>query len=340
MSTPMLRSLRNHNPLARITFYGNQTTQAVLSPSPFCDDWFTPKKKCPLALARQLRKKRFNRVVLCKNSLGAALTCWMAGIPIRVGYAREGRTILLTERLYPPRHPSGRFRALPMIDYYLALSHWLGADVTNRHLELSVDRNAVTRLHEMLPSINDISSPLVILVPGGAFGPSKCWPVERFAQVAETLCVKHQARVVLSVAPIPEEQQIAASIVAQCPLPLINLAEYPMDLAILKALYAQADLVITNDTGPRHIAIALQRKVITLFGPNDPAWTQTGWEHETQIVGRAPCVPCQKPTCQAERHFCMESISVSEVLEAVDSMLETSDPTDRPDQSDPTDQIS
>jgi heptosyltransferase-2 len=82
-----------------------------------------------------------------------------------------------------------------------------------------------------------------------------------------------------------------------------------------------ADLVISNDTGPRHIAIALKRKVITLFGPNDPAWTDTGYENEIKIVGDAPCAPCTKPVCKMSEHLCMQAITVDMVCNAAEKLL-------------------
>ncbi|NIT23694.1 MAG: hypothetical protein GTN53_14430, partial [Candidatus Aminicenantes bacterium] len=71
----------------------------------------------------------------------------------------------------------------------------------------------------------------------------------------------------------------------------------PLSLGELKALFSIADLVISNDTGPRHIAIALGRKVVTLFGPNNPIWTNTNYENEIQIIGNVHCAPCSKPKC-------------------------------------------
>jgi heptosyltransferase-2 len=162
---------------------------------------------------------------------------------------------------------------------------------------------------------------LIVLVPGGAFGPSKCWPAERFAETADRLAREFGATVVVSVASNAFERQIAQEICARAQTPVLNLAERPVSLGELKALLAEADLVIANDTGPRHIAIALGRKVITLFGPNDPAWTQTGYANEVQIVGEAPCAPCQKPRCTQTEHTCMRSIRVQQVCEAVGDLL-------------------
>ena len=95
----------------------------------------------------------------------------------------------------------------------------------------------------------------------------------------------------------PNEAEIANDICRSSKNKVYNLAETPLTPGELKALFAKAELVITNDTGPRHIAIALERKVITLFGPNDPVWTRTGYENEIEIIGHAACAPCAKPEC-------------------------------------------
>jgi hypothetical protein len=160
------------------------------------------------------------------------------------------------------------------------------------------------------------------MVPGGAFGPSKCWPSERFAQTANWLTTNYGATIVVSVSSDVAEKKIADEICTSSKHRIINLAEKPVTVGELKTLFAIVDLVITNDTGPRHIAIALGRKVITLFGPNNPAWTETGYENEIKIVGKAPCAPCEEPVCKKQQHLCMEAITVEMVRDAVAKLLE------------------
>ncbi|MDD5011332.1 MAG: lipopolysaccharide kinase InaA family protein, partial [Phycisphaerae bacterium] len=92
-------------------------------------------------------------------------------------------------------------------------------------------------------------------------------------------------------------------------------------LGQLKALFSFAELVITNDTGPRHIAIALGRKTITLFGPNNPVWTENNYPDEIKIVADVPCAPCDKPVCKKDKHYCMESITADAVCETAEKFL-------------------
>lgn len=322
LSTPALRSLRRLFEDSEITFLAKPLIREVLSPCRFNDKWLELQSKNPLSVAGKIKRQNYATALLFKNSFGSALSVFLAGIPARIGYAREGRSFLLTRKIYPPKKTDGKFKPVSMIDYYLEIASVLGAAEVERKIELSVDPEARNSVREKLPEAFQTNDPLVILVPGGAFGPSKCWPAGRFAKTAERLIKNHNARIIISVSDQPMEQKIARQIVESCPYKLINLTERPVALSELKALFAVSDLVISNDTGPRHIATGLKRKVITLFGPNDPAWTETGYNKEIRIQGRAPCAPCQKPRCKKNRVYCMESITVEMVCRAAERMLE------------------
>jgi heptosyltransferase-2 len=328
LCTPALRAIRQHFKNSKITFLGNATVRQILSPGSFNDTWLQPKKNNPFAIAKMLKDRKFTHAVLFKNSFASALAVLLARIPSRIGYAREGRSPLLTDKLQPPKLPNRKFKPIPMVDYYLAISSLLDADTTDRSLELTVEPQDEQSLFGKLPQLSNFEGPVVVIVPGGAFGPSKCWPGERFAKTADWLIANYNATVVVSVASTQPEKQIAREICDASQRKLISLAEIPVSLGELKALFSVADLIIGNDTGPRHIAIALQRKVITLFGPNNPAWTNTDYQNEIQITGAAPCAPCAKPICKESKHLCMESITVEMVCDAAKKLLE--DSNDKP----------
>ncbi len=321
LSTPALRAIRKYFESSKITFLANSVVRQVLSPSNLNDQWLHLDQRNPFTLATKLKGQGFTLTVLFKNSFASALTVFLARIPYRIGYARQSRGYLLTERLSPPRLANGKFKPLSMVDYYLAIASWLGADTFDRSLELLVDPWERDKLKTKLPEVTNRIGPLVIIVPGGAYGPSKFWLPDRFAKTADWLIDVYRATIVVSSAPNPEEAKIAKQVCALSNHQFINLAEKPLSLGELKALFSIADLVITNDTGPRHIAIALKRKVITLFGPNDPAWTETGYENEIQIIGNVPCSPCTRPTCKESEHFCMQAITVEMVCEAAKKLL-------------------
>jgi len=333
LCTPALRAIREHFKSCRVTFYANSMARQILSPCSFNDNWLEQNDNNPLTIAKVLKRHKFTHAILFKNSFASALAVLLAGIPTRIGYAREKRGFMLTDKLYPEKLRNGKFKPVSMVDYYLAIASWIGADTVNRSLELSIDPSAKENLRLKLPELFQADGPIVILVPGGAFGPSKFWPGISFAQTADKLIGDYNATVVVSVASNPTEERIAEEICKvsrfskktqkyNSKSKLINLAEKPVGLGELKALFSIADLVITNDTGPRHIAIALGHKVVTLFGPNNPAWTDTNYENEIQIIGNVNCAPCHNPTCTKSEHLCMQAITVDTVYDAAKELIE------------------
>ena len=322
LCTPALRAIRKRFKSSQISFFANPVVREILSPSGFNDVWLQQQNNNPFVIAKLLRDRKFTHTVLFKNSFASALAVYLARIPSRIGYAREGRGFLLTDKLYPPKLSYGKFKPLSMIDYYLTIASSLGADTADRNPKLLIDPQEEHKLRGKLPELSNFEGPVAVIVPGGAFGPSKCWLSERFAQTADWLITNYNATVVVSVSSAPAEKQIAREICDSSKHKLINLAEKPVTLGELKSLFSLADLVISNDTGPRHIAIALQRKVITLFGPNNPAWTDTSYENEIQITGDVPCAPCDKPICKKSEHLCMQAITVEMVCNAAKKLLE------------------
>ncbi|MGA1980181.1 MAG: lipopolysaccharide heptosyltransferase II [Sedimentisphaerales bacterium] len=323
LCTPALRAIRRHFKSSRISFFANEVVRKILSPSRFNDIWLQQRSKNPFTIAKMLKEHNFTHAVLFKNSFASALAVFLARIPMRIGYAREGRGFLLTEKLYPPKSSAVKFKPYSMVDYYLAIPSLLGADTADVRLELFIDPQEDRKLRAKFPEIAESKGPVVVIVPGGAFGRSKYWLSERFAQTADWLISNYNATVFISVSPNPAEKQIAGKICDSSRFELINLAARPVSPGELKSLFAAADLVISNDTGPRHIAIALRRKVISLFGPNNPAWTETGYKNEIQIIGDAPCAPCDRPTCKKSEHLCMQAITVEMVCNAAKKLLET-----------------
>jgi len=322
LCTPALSAIRNHFKTCKITFLATDVVRSILSPCNFNDKWLELKDNNPFKIAKKLKEHKFTYAILFKNSFASAIAVYLAKIPWRIGYAREWRGFFLTDKLYPMKLRNRKFKPISMVEYYLAIARWLGCKPTNKKLELLIDPQEKQKLSDKFSEVITKNGPLVIIVPGGAFGPSKCWSSLKFAQTAGRLITKYNATVFISVAPESIETKIAKDICSSSKHKLINLAETPLSLGQLKALFSIADLVISNDTGPRHIAIALGRKVVTLFGPNNPIWTDTNYENEIQIIGNVHCAPCSKPKCNKSEHLCMESISVEMVCKAAQELLE------------------
>jgi heptosyltransferase-2 len=322
LATAAMKAIRERFDDARIYFYAEPTVRATMEPCDLCDEWIDAvKDQSPYAIARELKKHGFKLAVLFKNSFASAAAVFMARIPVRVGYSREWRGAMLTDRLHPQRLTGGGYKPVSMVDYYLELAAKVGADISDRTLVLRVAPEDVTKVTKMFPEVCSSRMPLVVLVPGGAFGPSKCWAAERYAALADWLVEKYEATVVVSVAPTEQEKEIARKVCDASHFKLINLGERPLAIGQLKGLLGLADVVVCNDTGPRHMAIAIKKNVVTLFGPNDPAWTETGYEGEVKIVSDVKCAPCQRPDCTETDHWCMKSISVETVKDAVGRIL-------------------
>lgn len=319
MATPALRVIRQKFQDAEITFLGNSPVKAVLSDGGFNDKWLSISGG-PVSLAAKLRKEKFTHAILFKNSFSCAFTVFLAGIKKRIGYARDKRSLLLTGKIAPIKNPDGTFKPASMVDYYLKVAEVLGCETKDKRLELSINQKDADSLPVKIKEVINAERPIVILVPGGAFGPSKCWSAEKYGKTATLLKKQYNAQVLVSIAPNVPELLIADTIGSIAP-DAINLGELKLSLGQLKVVFAKCDLVISNDTGPRHIAIALQRKIISLFGPNDPEWTLTGHPDEIQIVGSADCLPCAKPHCSQKTHVCMESITVGKVMESVGKLI-------------------
>ncbi|MGA2916872.1 MAG: lipopolysaccharide heptosyltransferase II [Sedimentisphaerales bacterium] len=321
MATPALVALRNLFEKDKIFFCANPTAAQILKPCRFADEWIIFKKDNPFVIAGQLKKHNFQAAVLLKNSFASAFAVFLAGIKNRVGYARECRGIFLTEKLYPEKISRFKYKPLSAIDYYLEIASRFDCEITTRKMYLEIDENDRKAVLEKFGKYLNSPKPAVFLVPGGAFGASKIWPQDRFAKVTDFLVEKFSANVFISVSPDEFEKQIAEKIYLQAKHPVINLAQNPVTLGQLKALFSFANLVITNDTGPRHIAISLNRKVITIFGPNNPVWTANNYIDEIKIVADIPCSPCDKPVCKKDRLYCMEAITVENVCNAAQKIL-------------------
>ncbi len=321
MATPSLRCIRSLYEKDKIFFFANKTVTEIMAGCPSVDLSITIEKNNPFAIAAKLKKYNFDTAILFKNSFASALAVYLAGIKTRIGYAREFRGYFLTEKLIPPKISRSRFKPLSAVDYYLAIASRLGRDTSNRRTELSVNENDIKTVCEKFGEKITVRNPLVILVPGGAFGPSKLWPEDRFAKVSDFLTNKFSANVFISVSPHKNEVQIAENICSAAKKPVVNLAKHPLTLGQLKALFSYANLVITNDTGPRHIAIALNRKIVSLFGPNNPKWTEYDYPDEIKIIADVPCAPCNKPVCKEGKHYCMESITADSVCQAAEKLL-------------------
>ncbi len=328
LATPALRALREQFSQAHIAFLVKSHLAEVLSGGDWMDQVFRwparkgesrPKRRRGfLGLAAKLREQQFDWAVLLSNSFRSALLVRLAGIRRRVGYDRDGRGLLLTDRLLPERY-NGKYVPVPMTRYYNAIPRYLGCRECPRELELFTTPEEEAAAAERIAAAGiEPGQPIVVLNPGASFGPAKRWLPERFAEVADRLVARHNAAVFISCG--PKEIETARTVAVHMHQDVTVLDNPVMPLGPSKALIRRASLLVTNDTGPRHFANAVGTPVVTIFGPTDPAWTATDSPRERSLSVNVHCGPCMKRTCPLD-HRCMTRISSDMVLEQARVLL-------------------
>ncbi len=330
MATPTLHALRQVYPSAQITALIRSNIRPILDGCPWVDRVVTirpgrrgrqnGRRSGMVSVARRLATGGFDTAVLLPNSFRAALLARMAGIPRRVGYDRDGRGFLLTDRLLP-RRDKGGFVPVSTRDYYLGIARYLGAVNPDPAMRLFTRSQHERRLGELLEEAGcpwPPSRPLVLICPGANYGDAKIWYPDRYAQVADR-CVR-ELDAVVAVAGAPGERAIIDHVLAAAQVPMIDLQRLGVDLNLLKCVVRRSSVVVTNDTGPRHMAAALGVPVVAIFGPTDPAWTRIDFASERQVSVDVFCGPCQKKRCPLD-HRCMTQISAEMVFDKAAQLI-------------------
>jgi heptosyltransferase-2 len=266
-------------------------------------------------LAQKIKELEFEIGILFTNSFFSALIFYLAKIPQRWGYSRDGRGILLTKGVAVKEQEAN----LHQLIYYLNLISELGLKTYPPKLSLVLTPEEKRQAKELLLSFNiDLKRPLAILSPGASYGPAKRWPASKFAELANLLSERKKVRTL--VIGSSNEIELAEAIASSMKEEPINLSG-KTSLRLLASLIIHADLFITNDSGPMHLANALNVPVVAIFGPTDPAITGPFQEPAAVIKKDVPCWPCSYRECPFD-HRCMMNIDVEEVYQACQKFLE------------------
>jgi heptosyltransferase-2 len=269
---------------------------------------------------QRLRQERLDAIVLLTNSLRTGLLAWFSGARRRVGYVRYGRRWLLTDRLQPPQ-AAGRLVPHAMVDYYLELAYALRCPAASPRLELATlpcDERAADLAWSRL-GLRD-GRFVVVLNTSGAYGAAKHWPTGYCAELARRVAVQldHDILVLCG----PSERQTAAEIVRQAGHPRVaSLAEEPLSIGLSKACIRRSRLLVSTDSGPRHIAAAFGVPIVGLYGPTLPIWGVNPTVRETSLQVALDCIGCARRTCPLGHHRCMNELSVEQVYRAVAAEL-------------------
>jgi heptosyltransferase-2 len=159
---------------------------------------------------------------------------------------------------------------------------------------------------------------LIGIAPGAGYGPSKLYPIERYAKVLNRLVEAHECRILIINS--PKEADLAQALSSQLRRPAIRLDDQRVDLNVLKSLVKRLSLLITNDTGPRHIAVAFDKPVVVVFGPTSTAYTDVNLERQVIVRQEVECSPCQLKVCPTD-HRCMTRLEPEKVYQAAETLI-------------------
>lgn len=327
MTIPALRELRRVLPHAHITLATRSWAEGLFAEADFIDDLllYDRRPRDPRAVVRQMRAwraRRFDLAVLFQNAFEAALIAAVARVPYRLGYATDGRRALLTHPLALPAWRGERHEVFYYLNIIAELEQQLdgASEVMQREpvFDLKVSAARQDEARELLASAGAQSDlPLVALCPGSTNSRAKRWPAGRFAALADKLIDESEANVALIGS--PDEMDVSrevATLMRHQPIMLTGRTNLAQAVAVLSL----TDVLITNDTGPAHIAAALNRPTLVIFGPTDPATTRP-FSGVAEIIRRPPdCAPCMLRDCPID-HRCMTAITPDEVFTRASSLL-------------------
>jgi heptosyltransferase-2 len=323
MATPVFKCLRQNYPDARIIGLIRGYARGVVEDAPWFDQLIEMNDKTWRGFVRlvfRIRRLKGQIAVVLPHTFRSALLARLGGARRIYGYRRNGRSTLITDGPRPLRD-GGRIRPVPMVDYYLEIC---------RRLQLTIDRDTKPRLfiarslqergNRLLARYGIGPDDMVIgLNPGAQYGASKCWPPEHFARLAELLEQRWNCRLLLFIG--PGEESIGDEIVQLSRAAIINSGPDQVDLALLKPLIQRCRLLVTNDTGPRHYAVAFDIPVVVIMGPTDPRYTHANLEKTRVLRQELDCSPCHLKECPLE-HSCMRDITPQDVLQAAEQLVQ------------------
>ena len=324
LTVPFLRNLREAFPGSRIDLMLEPFSGQVIEGCPYVDRVIPFELKTihrysagsergklagNLHYWNIIRKEGYDAAFVLKRSLSSALLVWAARVPRRIGFATEGRRLLLTDPV-PYRHDQHE------VENFLDCLRALDIPVRSTHLELWPAPDHDRKANELFAKAGWRTGDLKVIVHAAASLPAKQWPLDRFAEVLRSLRDNQGARFVYTGA--KADAGLYEEIERLGPFGGLNLCGVTTVRENI-AVYRACDLFFGVDSGPMHMAAAVGTPVVALFGPTDERkWGPWGEGHVV-ISRRLPCYPCKPHLCRD--HQCMEQITAAEALAAVGQKL-------------------
>lgn len=321
MSMPAVRAVKKAFPGSTTTLLVKPWVSPLFEKDPSVDEIFLYGDEYgglagKLRLSRRLRERGFDIAVLLQNAFDAALIAFLAGVPETIGYKRDGRGFLLTK----PVKIGKDERRMPHVEYYLELLRRAGieAPYSEPWIYLTPDERLGAR-----KALSGLKRPVIGINPGAAYGSSKRWHPERFAETAKMAMEGLGGSTVIFGG--EKETEIAREIMgylkeAKHKERLLSFSG-KTTLRELSALISESDALISNDSGPMHIGYAVKTPVLAIFGSTDPRHTGPRGIGDVVIKKDLPCSPCFERKCRHEGLRCMEEIGTEEVFSALRGLL-------------------
>ena len=316
MCVPALRELRRIFPDAQITLVAPAGAADIFIDADFADEVLIYERGLgsTIKMAREWRRKGFDLAVLFQNAFAAAVTAFLAGVPLRVGYDKDRRGVLLTTAIPLPVWKDERHESF----YYLNIVSELARVVLGSSSDtvaeprfdfgVSEARNEAAR-QTLTHAGAEAGKPIAILSPGSVNSRAKRWPADRYAELSDRLI---EAGINVVMIGSPGELEVSREVAARAARQPINLTGQTT-VAEAVAIINVADLLVTNDTGPAHLGAALKTPTLVIFGPTNPLTTYPLSAKAEMIRHPPDCAPCMLRDCPID-HRCMTAITAEEVF--------------------------
>ncbi len=340
MSTPALQRLREAKPDAHITLLTHEKLAGLWQGHRSIDRVITFGAGAGLFnTARQLKREQFDTAMVFPNSVRSALEVFFGRIPRRIGYARNARRLFLTQAVASRSGASQMHkRSRAEIDQriarnekrdtfppsahhahdYLHLVGTLGADPSPLPALLCVSQDEIAAARSRFSL--DGNSTLFAMNPGAEYGPAKRWPAERFVEAACQLHARTKCQWIIlgGFADKEPNEKIVSELQTKIPQAKITDLTGKTSLRELCAVLKSCSLLLTNDTGPMHVAAAVGTPVVVPFGSTSPEFTGPSFVPDPShqiVVGEVPCAPCFLRDCPIDFR-CMKSIAADQIAAA------------------------
>jgi len=311
---PLIKAIRQHYPDSYLAIFTHPRCREVLEGNPYIDEIIIYDKNRhrgligKFSLISQLRAKRFDMVFMLRRSLSRAMLLFFSKIPERIGYDNKKSGFLLTKKIAPPGKDIHR------VEYFLGLARGIGIEPEDTRYQFFLtdrDRDEARSLLKKEGIEND--EEFIVLNPGGNWE-LKRWSEENFALLIDEISSAFKIKVVLT----GSERDIElcrriGNLSSHKPILLCGKTS----LKVLAGVFEKARKVVSNDSGPMHIAAGVGAEVVALFGPTSPEITGPYGKGKATILRKdVGCkIPCYNLRCKDNR--CMKAIKVKDVFKVL-----------------------